>query len=68
MAALTTVVEYYAHFKQHKYQLRDNMPKIFIEAFGAARMEYSTTSDKFEMTYHKPGGTFCGALGKWCTK
>jgi hypothetical protein len=27
-------------------------------------MEYSTTSDKFETTYHKPGGTTCGALGQ----
>jgi hypothetical protein len=27
-------------------------------------MEYSTTLDKFETTYHKPGGTICGALGQ----
>jgi hypothetical protein len=27
-------------------------------------MEYITTLDKFETTYHKPGGTVCGALGK----
>jgi predicted adenine nucleotide alpha hydrolase (AANH) superfamily ATPase len=39
----------------HKYQLRENMQKRFIKAFGAAIMEYSTTSDKFETTYHKPG-------------
>jgi hypothetical protein len=38
------------------------MQKLFTKAFGAARMEYSTTSDKFKMTYHKPGGTMCGAL------
>jgi hypothetical protein len=49
----------------NKYQMRDNnMQKLFIKAFGAARMEYSTTSDKFEMTYHKPGGTISGALGQ----
>jgi hypothetical protein len=48
----------------HKFQLRDNMQKIFTKAFGTARMEYITTSDKFETTYHKPGGTICGALGK----
>jgi hypothetical protein len=27
-------------------------------------MEYSTLSDKFETTYHKPGVTFCVALGQ----
>jgi hypothetical protein len=40
------------------------MQKLFIKAFGTARMEYSTTSDKFEMIYHKPGGTGSGALGQ----
>jgi hypothetical protein len=25
-------------------------------------MEYSTTSDKFETAYHKPGRTVCSAL------
>jgi hypothetical protein len=57
IAFLETKVEW------HKYQLRDNMQKLFIKSFGAARMEYSTTLDKFETTYHKPGGTVCGALG-----
>jgi hypothetical protein len=38
------------------------MRKLFTKAFGAARLEYSTTSDKFETTYHKPGGTICGAF------
>jgi hypothetical protein len=38
------------------------MQKLFIKSFGSARMEYSTASDKFEATYHKPGGTVCGAL------
>jgi hypothetical protein len=40
------------------------MQKLFIKAFGSARMEYSTASDKFEMTYLKPGGNICGALGQ----
>jgi hypothetical protein len=40
------------------------MQKIFTKAFGAARMEYSTPLDKFETTYHKPGGTIFGALGQ----
>jgi hypothetical protein len=48
----------------HKYQLRYNMQKLFMKAFGAATMEYSTPSDNFETTYHKPGGTVCGALGQ----
>jgi hypothetical protein len=39
------------------------MQTLFIKAFGAARMEYSTTSDQFETTYHKPGGTVYGRLG-----
>jgi hypothetical protein len=76
MAALITVAERLRAFQAetsafsetnvewHKYQLRDNMQKIFIKAFGAARMEYSTTSDKLKTTYHNPGGTVCGALVK----
>jgi hypothetical protein len=27
----------------HKYQLRDNIQKLFIKAFGSARMEYNTS-------------------------
>jgi hypothetical protein len=46
----------------HKYELRENIQKLFTKAFGAARMEYCTSSDKFETTYHKRGGTNCGAL------
>jgi hypothetical protein len=49
----------------HKFQLRyNNMQKLFTKSFGAARMEYSKMSDKFETTYHKPAETICGALGK----
>jgi hypothetical protein len=47
-----------------KYELIENMQKLFTKAFGAARMEYCTLSDKFETTYHKRGGTTCGALGQ----
>jgi hypothetical protein len=46
----------------HKHELRENMHKLFTEAFGTARLEYYTSSDKFETTYHKRGGTTCGAL------
>jgi hypothetical protein len=38
------------------------MQRLFTKAFGAARLEYIMTSDKFETNYHKPGGTACGAL------
>jgi hypothetical protein len=40
------------------------MQKLFTNAFGAARMEYCTSSDKFETRYHKRGDTTCGALGQ----
>jgi hypothetical protein len=55
---------WYTNVEWHKFQLRDNMQKLFTKAFGAARMEYSTTSDEFETTHHKPGGIICGALGE----
>jgi hypothetical protein len=40
------------------------MQKLFTKSFGAARLEYCTSSDKFETTYHNRGGTTCGALGQ----
>jgi hypothetical protein len=48
----------------NKFQLRDNMQKLFTKAFCAARMEYSTTPDEFKTFYNKPGGTARGALGQ----
>jgi hypothetical protein len=47
----------------HKYELRENMQNLFTKSCGAARMEYCTSSDKFERTYHNRGSTTCGALG-----
>jgi hypothetical protein len=38
--------------------------KLFVKAFGAARVECSTTKDKFKTSPFKPGGTACAALGK----
>jgi hypothetical protein len=38
--------------------------KLFVKAFGAARVDYSTTKDKFEMSPFKPGGTASAALVK----
>jgi hypothetical protein len=34
------------------------------KAFGAARVDYSTTKDKFENSPFKPGGPASAALGK----
>jgi hypothetical protein len=41
----------------HKYLLRDNTQSLLQKAFRSARVEYSTSSSKFEMTHKKPGGT-----------
>jgi hypothetical protein len=35
-----------------------------VKAFGAARVDYSTTKDKFETSPFKPGGTASAALRK----
>jgi hypothetical protein len=56
VAFLETNVEW------QKYELRENMHKLFTKAFGVARTEYCRSSDKFETAYHKRGGTTCGAL------
>jgi hypothetical protein len=76
MAALITVAERLralqaetiafseSNVEWHKFQLQDNMQKLFTKTCVAVRMEYSTTLDKFDTTYHKPGGTICGALGQ----
>jgi hypothetical protein len=67
MAALITVAERLCalqaetiafsetNVEWHKYQLRENMQKRFTKSFGAARMECSMTSDKFETTYPTHG-------------
>jgi hypothetical protein len=49
----------------HKHELRTNTDKVLTKAFGDARTEYGTSSDKFETSNHKPGGTLCSALGPW---
>jgi hypothetical protein len=47
----------------HKHKLRKNTDKVLIKAFGAARTEYDTSSDKSETSNYKPGWTICSALG-----
>jgi hypothetical protein len=42
--------------ESHKFLLRDNTQSLLQKAFGAATVEYSTSSRKFEMTHNKPGG------------
>jgi hypothetical protein len=49
----------------HKFLLRENTQTLLQKAFGSARVEYSTSSSKFETTHNKPGGTLCAALGSW---
>jgi hypothetical protein len=42
----------------------DEFQKLLVKAFGAARVDHSTTKDKFETSPFKPGGTTSAALGK----
>jgi hypothetical protein len=49
----------------HKHELRTNTDKVLTKTFGAARTEYGTSSDKYETSNYKQGGTLCSALGPW---
>jgi hypothetical protein len=49
----------------HKHEFRTNMDKVLTKAFEDARTEYGISSDKFETSNYKPGGTLCSALGPW---
>jgi hypothetical protein len=48
------------HNKSYRYEFQ----KLFVKAFGEARLEHSTTKDKFETLPFKPGGTASAALGE----
>jgi hypothetical protein len=50
----------------HNKSYRDEFQKLLVKAFGAARVDYSTTKDKFETSPFKPGGTASAALVKCC--
>jgi hypothetical protein len=58
----------------HKFILRENTQSLLQKAFGATRVEYSTSSSKFETTHTKPGGgtmrctRTLGAQGDWFWK
>jgi hypothetical protein len=43
---------------------RDEFQKLLVKAFGAARVDHSTTKDKFETSPFNPGGTASVALGE----
>jgi hypothetical protein len=49
----------------HKHELRNNTDKVLIKAFGVARTEYGTSSDKVETSNYKAGSTLCSALCPW---
>jgi hypothetical protein len=47
----------------HNKSYRDEFQKLLVKAFGAKKVDYSTTKDKFETSPFKPGGTASAALG-----
>jgi hypothetical protein len=61
-----TVAFQETNLEWHNKSYRDEFQKLLVKAFGAARVDYSTTKDKFETSPFKPGGTASAALGKWC--
>jgi hypothetical protein len=58
-----TVAFQETNLEWHNKSFRDEFQKLLVKAFGAARVDYSTTKDKFEMSPFKPGGTASAALG-----
>jgi hypothetical protein len=48
----------------HTKGYRDEFQKLLVKAFGASRVDHSTTKDKFETSPFKPGGTASAALRK----
>jgi hypothetical protein len=48
----------------HHKGYRDEFQKLLVKDFGAARVEWSTTKDKFETSPFKPGGSASAALRK----
>jgi hypothetical protein len=48
----------------HNKGYQDELKNILVKAFGAARVDYSTTNDNFETLPFKPGGTASAALGE----
>jgi hypothetical protein len=59
-----TVAFQETNLEWHNKSYRDEFQKLLVKAFGAARVDYSTTKYKFETSPFKPGGTASAALGK----
>jgi hypothetical protein len=59
-----TVAFQETNLEWHKKGYRDEFQKLLVKAFGGARVECSTTKDKFKTSPFKPGGTASSALGK----
>jgi hypothetical protein len=59
-----TVAFQETNLEWHNEGYRDEFQKLLVKAFGAARVDHSTTKDKFETSPFKPGGTASAALGK----
>jgi hypothetical protein len=59
-----TVAFQETNLEWHNKSYRDEFQKLLLRAFGAARVDHSTTKDKFETSSFKPGGNASAALGK----
>jgi hypothetical protein len=61
-----TVAFQETNLEWHNKGYRDEFQKLFVKAFGALRVDHSTTKEKFETSPPTPGGTASAALEKWC--
>jgi hypothetical protein len=59
-----TVAFQETNLEWHNKGYQDEFQKLLVKAFGAARVDYSITKDKFETSPFKPRGTASAALGK----
>jgi hypothetical protein len=59
-----TVAFQETNLEWHNKSYGDEFQKLLVKAFGAGRVDCSTTKDKFETSPFKPGGTASAALGK----
>jgi hypothetical protein len=59
-----TVAFQETNLEWHNKGHRDEFQKILVKAFGVARVDCSTTKDKFETSSFKQGGTAIAALEK----
>jgi hypothetical protein len=51
----------------HRWKHHENAQKLLRNTFGGARVEFSTSKSKFEISY-KPGGTLSAAVGPWAKR